>query len=103
MSARLYCWRRSQIASIAVSLLFVCSLAPAIAVDISYPNGNVGWVLVMLHPGCAVYFWGQVLAQWELGNLGVTGDTVNDSILDEARASPPSVLFPTLSAKVYVF
>jgi len=89
-------FQRSQIASIAVSLLFVCSLAPAIAVDISYPNGNVGWVLVMLHPGCAVYFWGQVLAQWELGNLGVTGDTVNDSILDEFHFSANTVLGMTI-------
>jgi len=78
---------RSLIASIVGSLLYVCGLAPAIAVAIKQPYGGFGWKLISLFPAGSIYAWGDILAVWENGQQGITGSTFGLSIHNKAHYS----------------
>jgi len=67
------------------SLVYFLGLALAITVQSTSPKGSGLWTFVCLHPACCVYFWGEVLARFEIGNEGLTTTTMAVSIASDVR------------------
>ena len=72
---------RSITASVVGCFVYVMSIAPAIAVRITQPNGGSAWLAVCLLPGSSINQWGDILARLELAKAGITfasaGENVN--------------------------
>ena len=63
---------RSITASVVGCFVYVMSIAPAIAVRITAPQGSSGWLATCLLPGSSINMWGSLLASLELAKEGIT-------------------------------
>lgn len=71
---------RSITASVVGSFVYVMSIAPAIAVRITQPNGGAAWLAVCLLPGSSINQWGDILARLELAKAGITFATAGENV-----------------------
>ena len=60
--------------------IYVVSIAPAIAVRITAPNGSSAWLATCLLPGSSINMWGELLSTMELAKQGITFKTANDNV-----------------------
>ena len=71
---------RSITASVVGCFVYVMSIAPAIAVRITQPNGGAAWLAVCLLPGSSINQWGDILARLELAKAGITFATASENV-----------------------
>ena len=71
--------------------VYVISIAPAIAVRITSPNGSDAWLATCLLPGSSINMWGNLLSRLELAKEGITFANAAENVNKEGHFSSLAV------------
>ena len=95
---------KSITASVVGCFVYVMSIAPAIAVRITQPNGGSAWLAVCLLPGSSINQWGDILARLELAKAGITFASAGENVNRDGTFTAWAVIGMTfLDCVLYAF
>lgn len=92
----------ARLATIVGAFLYIITIVPGIAVNQVNENGSSGQLWTAIAPASALFQWGAVIAQLEVGRRGMTWGRINVNVFDEGSLSGAN-LMAIVSVEIVVF
>jgi hypothetical protein len=76
----------AKVATVMVVFLYIAFRIPGVIVQVMWPDGSPWYQYISVLPPCAIGYFTRCLVTLEIGQFGVTWDTLNLDILDNPEA-----------------